>query len=343
MSSFGMEQESPSWELLRRSISRGRLAHGYLFTGDEMETLEGVAERLAKVLSCETPPERSESGLPVEACGHCNNCRRIGAHNHPDVTWVYPENKMRQISVEQTREVIRLMGLRPMETGGKVVIFVGADRMNSAAANAFLKTLEEPPPKTTLILLSIEPTRLMETILSRCQRLSFGAGQVRFDQAVVDWVAEFGRAAADSSAGVLPRYRLLGTLLGALGKARTAIEDSLAEASPLNRYPDATPEQKERWGDELTAAIEGEYRRKRGEYLNGLQAWLRDVWLMSEGMGSDVLFLAQLRDAGRVVSKRLKPVEARNNVELWEGTQRLLHTNVQEALALEVGLLRLKL
>ena len=343
MSSFGESVENPSWELLRRSMSRGRLAHAYLFIGDEMEALESAAERLARVLSCEAPPERGEGGTAIEACEHCNNCRRITAHNHPDVTWVYPENKMRQISADQTREVIRLMGLRAMESGYKIVVFAGADRMNNSAANAFLKTLEEPPARTVLILLSTEPSRLMETILSRCQRLNFGVGNIRFEAPVIEWVGQFSRAAADSNAGVLPRYRLLGTLLAALAAARTTIEETLTEASPLNRYQDATSEQKERWGDELTAAIESEYRRKRGEYLNGLQAWLRDVWLLSEGLGSESLFLAQLRDSGRTVAKRLKPVDARTNVELWESTQRLLHTNVQEALALEVGLLRLKL
>jgi DNA polymerase-3 subunit delta' len=265
------------------------------------------------------------------------------AHNHPDVTWVYPETKMRQIRVEQTREVIRTVGLRAMEAEYKMVVFVGADRMNAPAANAFLKTLEEPPPRSVMILLSTEPSRLMETILSRCQRLNFGVGVLRFDEKVLGWIQEFGKAATNAAAGVLARYRLLGTLLTALAKVKTGIEETLTEASPLNRFPDATPDQKERWELELAAAIEAEYRRRRGEYLNGLHTWLRDVWLLAQGMAPDFLFLPAFEAASRAVSGRLDELQARRNLECWEATQRLLHTNVQEALALEVGLLRLTL
>jgi hypothetical protein len=117
----------------------------------------------------------------------------------------------------------------------------------------------------------------------------------------------------------------------------------LTATSPLAKYPDATPVQKEQWEDALTAAIEAEYRRRRGEYLSGLQAWLRDVWLRVCGMTGESAFFPTLESATEAVAARLQVEQAQNNLESWESTQRLLHTNVQEALALEVGLLRLTL
>jgi len=160
---------------------------------------------------------------------------------------------------------------------------------------------------------------------------------------VARWVTDFARKAAPGSTGVLARYQLLGTLLESLGVARERIEEECTAASPLAKYPDATPAQKEQWEDALTAAIEAEYRRRRGEYLAGLQAWLRDVWLKACGVSDQAAFFPTLETATEAVAARLRREQAQTNLENWEGTQRLLHTNVQEALALEVGLLRLHL
>ena len=334
---------SKAWELLRRSLSRDRLAHGYLFFGDDLDSLEAGAEALAQTLNCAAPPERSPGGTPMAPCGRCANCERIAARNHADVTWVRPENKSRQIGADQTREVVRTITLKPMQGRHKMVIFAGADRMNTTAANVFLKTLEEPPPGSVLILLTTEPGRLLETILSRCQRVGFGVRPFRAGDEVARWVTDFARKAAPGSTGVLARYQLLGTLLESLGAARERIEEQCTAASPLAKYPDATPAQKEQWEDALTAAIEAEYRRRRGEYLAGLQAWLRDVWLKACGVNDQAAFFPTLETATEAVAARLRREQAQTNLEHWEGTQRLLHTNVQEALALEVGLLRLHL
>ena len=330
-------------ELLRRSLGRGRLAHAYLFLGDDLGVLEDAARKLAQTLNCLRPPTRGENGVPVDACGDCNNCRRIASRNHPDVVWIRPEMKSRVISVAQTRDVIDRMNLKTTEAAHKVAVFAGADRMNTSAANAFLKTLEEPPAGSVLILLSTEPDRLLETILSRCQRLSFASGSVRVDDAVAGWVGQFADLAKPASPDLMGRYRLLGSLLNTLAKTKESIEETLTAQSPLMRYPDAEADQRDRWEDELTAAIEAEYRRRRGDFLAGLQAWLRDVWLHTLGAADDLAFLPRFAAPAAAVARRLTPADARANLEAWEATQRLLHTNAQEALVLEVGLLKLKL
>ncbi len=330
-------------ELLRRSLARGRLGHAYLFLGDDLTVLEDAATRLAQTLNCVAPRERGENNVPLEPCGSCQNCGRITRGNHPDVVWVRPEMKSRVIGADQTREVIRIHGLRAAEAAYKIAIFAGADRMNASAANAFLKTLEEPPAGCVIILLCTEPDRLLETIISRCLRLSFASGLVRMDDEVASWVGRFAELARPKSPPLFGRYQLLGSLLTALTATKERIEETLTAQSPLRKYPDAEAAQQERWEEELKAAVEAEYRRRRGEFAAGLQAWLRDVWLGTLGSPGDLSFLPNLGPATAAVAERLQPDDARKNLDSWEKTQRMLYTNAQEALVLEVGLLRLKL
>ena len=234
--------------------------------------------------------------------------------------------------------------LKPTEAQFKVAVIVGADRLNVQAANAFLKTLEEPPPRSVLILLSTEPQRVLETILSRCLRLNFaGESGLRFDEAQMGWLAAFGEAASSEPKGLLSRYGLLGTLMARLVQTKTEIEKTLAARSPLERYEEVDPRLREKWEEELSAAIEAEYRRRRTGLLAGLQWWFRDVWLQTLAVPADLLSFPHLRKTADAVAKRISPKEARENLQVLEQTQRLLHTNVQETLALEVGLLKLKL
>ncbi|MBI3853245.1 MAG: hypothetical protein HY298_23590 [Verrucomicrobia bacterium] len=343
-------------QLLQRSLERGRLAHAYLFTGHSLGELEGIARTLAKTLNC-LRPMRNKTGAPaVDSCDQCLNCRKIDHDNHADVHWVRPESKSRVITIEQMRDLMQEIHLKPTEADFKVAVIVAADRLNVQAANAFLKTLEEPPPKSILILLTTEPQRVLETILSRCLRLNFaGEGGRVLDAAQTGWLANFGEMAAAEQKGLLSRYRLLGVLLKKLASLKTEIEKTLTERSPLERYPDVEPELREKWEEELAAAIEAEYRRQREDLLLGLQWWLRDVWLQTlvlrpEGNReaghsmrvNELLNLPRLESA-RQVAQRIPPNQAVVNLQVLEQTQRLLRTNVQEALVLEVGLLKLKL
>lgn len=329
--------------LLRRSLERDRLGHAYLFLGDDLGRLEDAATALSQSLNCETPLARSPSGVGLEACRMCSSCRRILGRQHPDVLWVHPAKKLRQISVDQMRDVIHAISMKPMEARYKVGVIAGADRMNESAANAFLKTLEEPPRNSVLILLTTEPQRLLDTILSRCLRLNFGGGLVRVDPAARAWLGEFAVATAASGAGIFPRYRLLSSLLAALTNRKADLEKSLEASSPLTRFPDADSDQKERWETELAAAVEAEYRRCRSHYLSAIQWWLRDIWFSTLPDGGGSLQFPDLEASTREVARRLNPLRAAENLEAWERTQRQLHTNVQEALAFEVGLLKLQL
>ena len=340
--------------LLQRSLERGRLAHAYLFTGHELGELEAIAQTLAKTLNCQQPV-RGQNGVAIDCCDQCVNCRKIANGNHADVHWVRPESKSRIVSVDQMRQLMQEINLKPTEAEYKVAVIVAADRLNVQGANAFLKTLEEPPPKSVLILLTTEPQRLLETIISRCLRLNFaGDGPKPLPAAEMEWLASFSEMAAGEQKSLLGRYRLMDVLLQKLNGLKAAIEESLTARSPLQRYDDVEKDLREKWEDELAAAIEAEYRRQRMDLLAIVQRWLRDVWLaaISEGKRQkaegrkedtkELLNFPELAGTKRVAS-RISAQAAMENLQVIESTQRLLHTNVQETLALEVGLLKLNL
>ena len=341
-----------SLQLLQRSLERGRLGHAYLFTGNELDPLEIIARTLAKTLNCENPLRRN--GAAVDCCDRCLSCKKIEHLNHPDVYWVRPESRSRIITIAQMRDLMREIQLKPNEARHKVAVVVAADRLRVEGANAFLKTLEEPPANSALILLSTEPQRVLETIVSRCLRLSFGGGGPRpLDRLQRDWLNAFSELAGSEQKSLIGRYRLLDVLLRTLTTLRAGIEQALTARSPLQQYQDAEKHLIERWEEELAASIEAEYRRLRADLLGVLQWWLRDVWVQSLGAATrrpqpellsppSLLNFPELGGT-RQVARRISSTEALENLQNLEQLQRWLSGNVQEALALEVGMLKLHL
>jgi DNA polymerase-3 subunit delta' len=330
-------------QLLQRSLERHRLAHAYLFTGNDLTELEDMGRTLAKTLNCLSPTRRTAEGLPLDCCDKCDSCHRIDQANHPDVLVLRPESKSRVITIDQVRDLMHAINLKPSSGSYKVGVIVAAERLNVQAANAFLKTLEEPPPKSILILMTAEPQRILETILSRCLRLTFGGERVEFGATQMAWIQDFSNMAAAGTGGLLGRYRLLGLLLKRLAEQRAEIEEKLGADSPLERYDNLDPRMREKLEDELAASIEAEYRRQRTEVIGLLQWWLRDVWFQTLTLGGEMVSFSNLVPAAQAVAKRISSTEAIFNLQVVDQLQRQLHTNVQEALALEVGLLKLKL
>jgi DNA polymerase-3 subunit delta' len=247
------------------------------------------------------------------------------------------------VTIDQMREMVREIQLKPNDAEYKLAIIAGADRLNAAAANSFLKTLEEPPPKSVMILLTTEPGRILETIVSRCLRLNFaGDGVRRWSAEQIEWLAGFSALAAAEQKSLLGRYRLMDVLAQKLAALREAVDAELSARSPLEKYDDVEKDLRERWEDELKAGIEAEYRRRRGDVLALVQWWLRDVWLQSLAAGRELMSFPEISGADKVAA-RIGTLRAGENLRTLEQTQRLLYTNVQEALALEVGLLKLNL
>lgn len=336
--SFKLFSNQQGVQLLQRSLARGRLGHAYLFSGDQLDELESLARALAKTLNCQKPVK--QNGAAVDCCDDCPTCRKIDNDTHADIHWARPESKSRIIATDQMRDLMREIQLKPTEAQFKVAVIVAADRLHLNAANAFLKTLEEPPPKSILVLLSTEPSRILETILSRCLRVNF-SGDARRELASADaaWLERFSALAGDQKT-LLGRYHLADAILQKLGEIRACVEETLAARSPLQKYDEMEKELRDKWEEELAAAVEAEYRRRRAELLLLVQCWLRDVWLHTLAAGKDLLDFPKIPGA-EAVARNLSPRLALENLQTLDETQRLLHTNVQEALALEVGLLKL--
>jgi DNA polymerase-3 subunit delta' len=159
--------------ILRGAARRGRLASSYLFAGEDGIGKKTAAVNFAMALNCldqQYPPQSDETDFG-DACGVCSSCKRIAGGTHPDFLMVAPEDRI--IKVEEIRAIEEALSFRAHEARVKTVIVDNAETMNAAAANAFLKTLEEPAPGTMIILVSSMPDRLPITIRSRCSRVNF--------------------------------------------------------------------------------------------------------------------------------------------------------------------------
>lgn len=156
--------------LLQRAAREAVASHAYLFSGPDGVGKKLVALEFAKLLNCTSDTR----GSMTEQCD-CGSCRKVGRGIHPDVVLVEYEG-INDIKVDQIREGVEdKLFLKPFEGAFKVVIVDESERMNRSAQNAFLKTLEEPPPNSVIILLSSRSTALLPTIRSRCQIVSFSA------------------------------------------------------------------------------------------------------------------------------------------------------------------------
>jgi DNA polymerase-3 subunit delta' len=189
---------SPAVAVIERAIARQRLGHSLLLHGDDLETLAAVAEAIAERLL--HPPGAGADFRPSAALG-----------SHPDCFALRPAGKARQISADATRELIAQVQMSPRLAPCKVAIIHEADRMNTISANIFLKTLEEPPERTVLLLLTTHPYALLPTIRSRCLHFRFPA-------------ADGGSAGAEGWSGWLGDYGAwLGRLVeGTAGKGAAA-------------------------------------------------------------------------------------------------------------------------
>lgn len=149
--------------LLQKAVLNDHLPQAYLFLGPEGIGKRLTALNLAKALNCE-----EEKG---DCCDKCLSCRRIEGLNHPDVPVICPDGQF--IRIDKIRQLQRSLSYRSYEGKKRVCILDGADWMKAEGANALLKTLEEPPPDTLLILLAMERDHLLPTIVSRCQQVRF--------------------------------------------------------------------------------------------------------------------------------------------------------------------------
>ncbi|MBF0295912.1 MAG: DNA polymerase III subunit delta' [Magnetococcales bacterium] len=172
---------------MRGLLATGRPGHAWLFHGPEGVGKRQVAMALAQCLFCPAPVVAGDGGMA--GCGGCPSCRKCAAAIHPDLQILSVQEKKTRIAVEQVRDLIRFMAFSPLEGAWKVAIVDDAALMNEASANAMLKTLEEPPPGSMLILITSQPGSLLPTIRSRCRQERFTLLDDETILAILDQVA----------------------------------------------------------------------------------------------------------------------------------------------------------
>lgn len=322
---------------LRSALRRGALHHAYLFGGPEGVGKGSAARLLAQAANCEGG-EGGPGGLREDPCGTCGPCRKIAKGIHPDVLVLAEERTMakagtwepkggrspsKDIVVDQIRDVVdRRLALRRHEGRRRFVVLDPADAMNPQAQNALLKTLEEPPPETTLVLVAASPDSLLPTIRSRCLRVPF---RPLPEASIEDRLVAEGHDA--------DRARLAAALSGgSLGRALALDDDALDErASAVRAAAGLDPDDAGAWL--AFAKAHGEDRETAGELCELLLVWLRDVAAVQAGHGG--LALADLAEATRRLAGAIAPAEALRRRREVRRTAGALRQNASPVLALE--------
>lgn len=225
--------------MLSGSIRRQRLAGSYLFCGESGVGKKTTALNFAKALNClrnytQSPPE--------DSCDKCESCLKMDAGVHPDLLIVSPEE--RQIRIEEIRLIDEALSLKPFEGRRKTVIVDDAETMNISAANAFLKTLEEPPGESIIILVSSRPEVLPGTIRSRCSRVNFSPlsqescvrvleGKMSAEHSAVSARLSMGRPGLALSAGLIEERTWFLDLFQGMMDAE---KDSWASRDDMDRW-----------------------------------------------------------------------------------------------------------
>ncbi len=254
-------------EELARLMREGRLAHGYVVVGDPVGAGREFAVDLVVQLFQIT------TGHPEGQLRH-----RIEGHMHPDVLWVEPRGKLRQIKVDDVDEALKRVHGKSYEGGWKVQIFLGADRLNPSAGNKLLKSLEEPPPKTLLLLVSGAPEQLLSTLRSRCQLLMLP----RSGSVANLWKEDLISFLEEGPPRSLPARLLRAARFRAF--LDVAVQKQLeAEADDLSGEEERID------ADELSARESAMRRRLQRDILAEVEAWYRDLLALKAGAGDATL------------------------------------------------------
>ncbi|MCU1266766.1 MAG: hypothetical protein JWM21_3084 [Acidobacteria bacterium] len=295
-------------QLLKRILESGRMPGALLFVGEEGVGKKLFAIELAKALNCRSP-------RGVEACDVCSACTRIAKFNfpqsdkaedweqlirtdHADVAMVLAPKRV--LKVDQMRAIEREANYRPFEGNARVFLIDDADKLNDSSANALLKTLEEPPKTSHLILITARPAMLLETIRSRCQ-------VIRFSPLSVDEIEQ--HLANDSTARaseVRLRARLAG---GSIGRAQqNDLESYQSHRAVMMRVLEALALTGDRQqllsvSEELNSA---KYKDDYEAMLDIFEGLIRDAWRLALGASEIVNedLRAQLSKIGEKIDSR---------------------------------------
>lgn len=317
---------------LKTAWRQGRLAHAYLFLGPEGVGKASVARAMAAALNCAQP-------LPEDdACGDCPSCRRLKAGTHPDFLVIAPTTEALhpQIKIEYIREFRRLTAYPPLGGGWRVALIKPAEALtaqNDAAANALLKTLEEPPERNLIILAATVEGDLLPTVVSRCQKLPFAP----LPSALVAGELERRRNLAP------PQAALLAALSGgSLGRALALDPEAL-----LDQRRQVLADLEQMGQGSVTAVLDWAQRLAKSRadldhFLALAQLWYRDLLLSHFKAPSRLLAHQDLREALEQGGREGAPRAWFAQCAALAAAHRHLQANLNPELTLDILGLRLQ-
>ena len=310
-------------ELLINARNNGRLPHALLITGTEASG----THQLALSLAAELNGSRGES---------------LDTLRHPMFQLVRPSSKSRRILIEDIRALEPYLALKAEETATKIVVIQEAERMMDEAANAFLKTLEEPPAQTLIILITEQPNHLLATILSRCIRMDLQteSTELRLSEIQERFLPTLCRAMAQLGSDIAA-LALRSEFQSLLAERKQIITDRLfsalkAEAKIIAEGTDMR-DWESRNKDATTALVETEYLREREELLELLTLTLGQAVLLA----SHAPHVSTICDELRNVAARHSLHELLRRMQAVDALRSDLKFNVAEALALDARMLEI--
>ncbi len=336
----------PSWKelfpeqahILETANARHHRGQAYLFVGTQERALRAFAMGWAQTAACQNP---TPTGA---ACGTCHNCQLFQGKdrcNYPEIYTLAPTSKSATIVTADVHDFTKLLVLTAPPGMLKIALITEAAAMQPEAANALLKNLEEPDDHTLFILLTTAPHKLLPTIISRCQKMVLSTS--RYDYAkdpgedFLKLLSPLHRGAGTRVA--LAQARRLTAVFKALKAQaeKTVDKRNFADANyrDLLEQTKKDPSLKEKLKEANAGAVFSEYSQQREKFLDALQSWFRQRYLLASGVPREKLPQQEMLPFMPPEADPKSPLESQEDMQEIDTFQRALQAKVPEELAFE--------